>query len=111
MLLLFLLSTNEINFWDLFIFHLVFNIDCLASSGVFDDLIIFITLSKFSTETERPIKIWALSSAFFKSNLTLAITVCSLKDKNSEINSFKFAMIFVLLTSLSSYFYFLIKNK
>ena len=29
----------------------------------------------------------------------------------SEINSFKFAMIFVLLTSLSSYFYFLIKNK
>ena len=29
----------------------------------------------------------------------------------SETNSFKFAMIFVLLTSLSSYFYFLIKNK
>ena len=29
----------------------------------------------------------------------------------SEINSFKFAMIFVLLTSLSSYFYFLVKNK
>ena len=29
----------------------------------------------------------------------------------SEINSFKFAMFFVLITSLSSYFYFLIKNK
>jgi hypothetical protein len=29
----------------------------------------------------------------------------------SEINSFKFAMIFVLITSLSSYIYFLIKNK
>ena len=29
----------------------------------------------------------------------------------SEINSFKFAMIFVLMTSLVSYFYFLVKNK
>ena len=29
----------------------------------------------------------------------------------SEINSFKLAMVFVLVTSLSSYFYFLVKNK
>ena len=29
----------------------------------------------------------------------------------SEINSFKLAMVFVLATSLSSYFYFLVKNK
>jgi len=50
-------STKEINFKDLLIFHLVANKDFLASSGVFDDLIIFIILSKFSTDTDRPIKI------------------------------------------------------
>ena len=64
--LLFLPSTREINFWDLLIFHLVFNIACLASSGVLDDLIIFIILSKFSTDTDKPIKICALSSAFWR---------------------------------------------
>ena len=53
----FLSSTREINFKDLLIFHLVDNKDFLASSGVFEDLIIFIILSKFSTDTERPINI------------------------------------------------------
>ena len=33
-------------------------------SPVFDDLIIFIILSKFSTDTDKPIKICALSCAF-----------------------------------------------
>ena len=47
----------EINFCDLLIFHLVFNIDNFASSGVFEDLIILIILSTFSTETDNPIKI------------------------------------------------------
>ena len=37
---LFLSSTSEINFKDLLIFHLVFNNDFLASSGVFEDRII-----------------------------------------------------------------------
>ena len=60
----FLSSTKEINLKDLLIFHLVDSKDFLASSGVFDDLIIFIILSKFSTDTERPINICALSSAF-----------------------------------------------
>ena len=77
----FLPSTKEINFWDLLIFHLVFNIDPLASSGVFEDRIIFIILSKFSTETDSPIKICARSSAFCKSNFVFLITTSSLKDK------------------------------
>ena len=38
----FLPSTNDINFCDLLIFHLVFNIELIASSGDFDALIIFI---------------------------------------------------------------------
>ena len=53
MLLPFLSSINEINFKDLLIFHFVFNNDFFASSGVFDALIIFIILSKFSTETDK----------------------------------------------------------
>jgi len=44
--------------------HLVFKIDTLASSGVLDDRIIFIILSKFSTETDNPISMCARSSAF-----------------------------------------------
>ena len=56
-LFLFLSSTKEINFNDLLIFHLVFNKYFFASSGVLDDLIIFIILSKFSTETDKPINI------------------------------------------------------
>ena len=55
----------------------------------------------FSTAVANPIRIWALSSAFFKSNLTLLITVSSLNFKNSEINSFKFK-IFGLLFTIAS---------
>ena len=43
---------------------IIFKTDFFASSGVLEDLIIFIILSRFSTETDKPIKIWALSSAF-----------------------------------------------
>ena len=78
--LLIFFSTKEINFWDLFIFHFLDKIDFFASSGVLDDLIIFIISSKFSTETDKPINIWALSSAFFKSNLVFLITTSSLND-------------------------------
>ena len=60
----------------------------MASSGVFDDRIIFIILSKFSTETDRPIKMWALSSAFWRSNLVFLITTSSLKDKKFAKKSF-----------------------
>ena len=89
MFLLFLPSTNEISFWVLFIFHLVFNIDCLASSGVLEERIILIILSKFSTETDNPNNIWALSSAFWRSNLVFLITTSSLKDKKLVKKSFK----------------------
>ena len=40
----------------------------------------------------------ALSSAFFKSNLTLFKTVSSRNFKNSEINSFKFKILGLLST-------------
>ena len=66
---------------DLFIFHLVLRIDFFASSGVFEDRIIFIILSKFSTATDKPINICALSSALFKSNFVFLITTSSLKFK------------------------------
>ena len=85
----FLSSTKEISFKDLLIFHLVDNKDFFASSGVFDDLIIFIILSKFSTDTDSPINICALSSAFFKSNLVFLITTSSRNDKKLVKNSFK----------------------
>ena len=52
----------------------------------------------FSTAVAKPIKICALSSAFFKSNFTLLITVSSLNFKNSEINSFKFKILGLLST-------------
>ena len=42
---------------------------------------IFIILSKFSTATDKPISICALSSAFCKSNFVFFITTSSLKDK------------------------------
>ena len=63
--------------------------DFFASSGVFDDLIILIILSRFSTETDRPNKMCALSSAFFKSNLVFFITTSSLKVKKFDKKSFK----------------------
>ena len=88
MFLPFFPSTKEISFWDLLIFHLVFSIDILASSGVFDDRIIFIILSKFSTETDNPISIWARSSAFWRSNLVFLITTSSLKVKKLDKKSF-----------------------
>ena len=85
----FLSSISEISFKDLFIFHLVLNNDFLASSGVFEDRIIFIILSKFSTDTDNPIRMWALSSAFFKSNLVFLITTSSRNVKKFDKNSFK----------------------
>ena len=71
------------------IFHLLIKRDFFASSGVFDDLIILIILSKFSTDTDKPIKIWARSSAFFKSNFVFLMTTSSLKLKKFSKNSFK----------------------
>ena len=71
------------------IFQLVFNKDFLASSGVFEDLIILITLSKFSTETDRPTSICALSSAFLSSNFVFFITTSYLKVKKFVKKSFK----------------------
>ena len=85
----FLLSISVINFFDLLIFHFVFKIDFLASSGVLDDLIIFMTLSKFSTETDNPINICALSSAFCKSNFVFLTTTSSLNDKKFVKKSFR----------------------
>ena len=67
----------------------MFNKDFFASSGVLDDLIILIILSKFSTDTDSPIKIWALSSAFFKSNLVFFITTSSRNDKKLVKKSFR----------------------
>ena len=50
---------------------------------------IFIILSKFSTDTDNPIKICARSSAFCKSNFVFLITTSSLKDKKLDKKSFK----------------------
>ena len=55
----------------------------------------------FSTEAASPIRICALSSAFFRSNFTLLITVFCLNFKNSEINSFRFK-IFGLLSTIAN---------
>ena len=71
------------------IFHLVFNIDCLASSGVLDERIIFIILSKFSTDTDNPNRICALSSAFCRSTLVFFITTSAPRDKKFVKKSFK----------------------
>ena len=50
------IMSYQINLNDLLIFHFILNKLFLASSGVFDFLIILITLSKFSTDTDKPIK-------------------------------------------------------
>ena len=71
----------------------------LASSLFFEFLIILITASIFSTAVASPIKICALSSAFFKSNFTLLRTVVSLNFINSEINSFKLSNFGLLSTN------------
>ena len=74
--------------------------DFFAAEVSFEFFIIFITSSIFSTAAAKPIRIFALSSAFFKSNLTLLMTVFSLNFKNSEINSFKFR-IFGLFSTIA----------
>ena len=61
----------------------------LAISGFFEFLIILIILSIFSTATERPIKMWALSSAFFKSNFVFFVTTSSLNFRKDSKKSFK----------------------
>ena len=82
-------SIKLINFNDLLIFHFRLSKDFFASSGVFDFLIIFITLSRFSTETDRPINMWPLSSAFFNSNLVFFITTSSLNFRKFSKNSLR----------------------
>ena len=47
------------------------------------------TLSRFSTDTESPINMWALSSAFCNSNLVFFITTSSLNVKKFVKKSFK----------------------
>ena len=61
----------------------------MASSGVFDERIILIILSKFSTDTDNPNRMCALSSAFWRSNLVFFMTTSSLKDKKFVKKSFK----------------------
>jgi len=97
----FFLSINVINLILFLIFHFLVNKFFLALSVSFEFFIILIISSIFSTAVAKPIKICARSSAFFKSNLTLLITVSSLNFKNSEINSFKFK-IFGLLSTIAS---------
>ena len=59
----------------------------MASSGVFEERIVLIILSKFSTDTDRPIKICARSSAFWSSNLVFLTTTSSLNVKKFDKNS------------------------
>ncbi len=80
------------------IFHLVFSKDFFASSGFFEDLINFITLSIFSTLTERPTSICALSSAFLRSYLVFLITTSSLNFKKFSIKSFRLQVLGLLST-------------
>ena len=80
------------------IFHFLIKRFFLAKSVSFEFLIIFIISSIFSTATASPINICARSSAFFRSNFTLFITVSSLNFKNSDINSFKFNILGLLST-------------
>ena len=58
------------------------------------------TLSKFSTDTDKPIRMWALSSAFFKSNFVLLITVSSLNFKKFSKNSLRL-QVFGLLSTIA----------
>ena len=97
-----MLSTSFIIFEDLIIFHFVFNKEFLAYSGFFDDLIIFITLSIFSTLTDNPINICALSSDFFRSYLVFLITTFSLNLRKFSKKSFRL-QVFGLLSRLLDY--------
>ena len=47
------------------------------------------TLSRFSTDTESPINMWALSSAFCNSNFVFFITTSSLNVKKFDKKSFR----------------------
>ena len=94
----FFLSINAINLTLFFIFHFLDNKLFFALSVSFEFFIILIISSMFSTAVANPIKMCARSSAFFKSNLTLLITVSSLNFKNSEINSLRFKIFGFLLT-------------
>ena len=84
-----MLSTNFISFDALLIFEAVFRREFFASSGFFDDLIILITLSIFSTLTDNPNNIWTLSSAFLRSNLVLLITTSCLNFKKFSKKSLR----------------------
>ncbi len=75
---------------DFLKFHFLFNSFDFASTGVFDCLIIAITSSIFSIAIKRPIKIWDLSLAFFKSKRVLFITVFSLNFTKISINCLRF---------------------
>ena len=83
------MSTSLISFEALLIFQEVFKRVFFASSGFFEDLIILITLSMFSTLTDNPNKIWTLSSAFWRSNLVLFITTSSLNFKKFSKKSLR----------------------
>ena len=65
-----------------------------------DDLIILITLSIFSTLTDKPINIWALSSAFFKSYLVFLTTTSSLNFKKFSKKSLRL-QVFGLLSTIA----------
>ena len=82
-----------INLLVLLILHFFDNKDFFAISTESDFLIILIIVSMFSTDTEIPNKICALSEALFKSNFILLVKVFSLKFTNSDINSFKFRIL------------------
>ena len=84
-----MLSTSFMSFDASFIFQVVFKREFFASSGFFDDLIILITLSIFSTLTDNPNNIWTLSSAFFRSNLVLLITTSCLNFKKLSKKSLR----------------------
>ena len=83
-------SIREINLTLFLIVHFLLSRFFLAVSVSLDDLIIFIIASIFSTAVAIPMRMWALSSVFFKSNFILLTTVFSLKSTNSEINSLRF---------------------
>ena len=80
------------------IFHFLDKRFFFAKFVSLEFLIILIISSIFSTATARPIKIFARSCAFFKSYLTLLVTVSSLNFENSAINSFKFKIFGLLFT-------------
>ena len=86
------------SFEALLIFHFDFKSEFFASSGFLDCLIVFITLSIFSTLTDRPTKIWTRSSAFLRSNFVFFITTSSLKLKKFSKKSFKLQVLGLLST-------------